>query len=448
MPTRCLSPAGTSRGACDAGAARPHGGAWRAALAGVRLGLAAAALVVGLAWQSGRARAETRAADVAEAIGEAPVGFGRGTTGGCTERGCVCEVTTLADDRRSPPPGSLRQCAEARDAKWIIFSARGTIRLERPLAIASNKIIDGRKQKPNDEAVVIAGPAHFLFLIEDTRNIIVTDLYFRNDQMAAGQSGALPRCMNQETPEETRRCGLPIQIRGAVKNVWINHSDFNHCGSKCIIVWTEPLRGEVPDGRAAGADLVTISNNVFRNSFYAVLIGASAKLPENRLPEQTRVTLYGNVFFNVFRRSPRAASFTKVHAFNNVLKYWGTRGASCEGKYFSWGASSVGEAQLLLENNVMIARPEPDACKLGDQVGDKDPKEGFHRGTGKVRARGNLLENGATITENEPDEVFDPSDRSRGDLAYSYTLRSTAGLEQAVEQTAGVRGFVKYRYGD
>lgn len=383
-----------------------------------------------------------RAQGIAAALGEAPQGFGRAATGGCTDKSCICVVTTTKDEP-STVAGSLRSCAETSGPKWVVFAARGTYSLAQPLKVASDKLIDGRKQKPDDAPVTIAGPARFLLYLEGVQNIVISDLYFRTDRSAPANPGASPACKNPQRPVDTIDCGQPIAIHGAVKNVWVNHSDFDHCGAKCITIWTAPQHGDAVQGKVAGADLITISNSVFRNSFYGVLVGAAAGLRRENIPDQMRVTLYGNVFYNVKRRSPRASSFTKVHAFNNVMKYWGEEGG-CRRRNEDWAASAIGEAQLLLENNVMIARP--DGCKLAVQIGEK-PKGVDHRGTGFVRAAGNRVENGAEIRDNQPEQVFSPPNKSRADYAYDYTLRPVDGLADNVMQNAGVRGFPKDRLG-
>jgi pectate lyase len=379
---------------------------------------------------------------IAAALGEAPQGFGRAATGGCTDKSCTCVVTTTKDESATVA-GSLRSCVETPEPKWVVFGVRGTIKLERPLRVASNKLIDGRKQKPDDGPVTLAGTARFLVYLEGVQNIVLSDLYFRTDRSAADNPAASPACKNPKHPADTVDCGQPVAIHGAVKNVWINHSDFDHCGAKCITIWTAPLHGIAATGKVAGADLITISNSVFRNSFYGVLVGAAAGLSRENIPEEMRVTLYGNVYYNVKRRSPRAASFAKVHVFNNVMKFWGEEGG-CRRRNDDWAASAIGEAQLLLENNVMVARA--DGCKLAVQIGEK-PKSAERRGSGFVRAGGNRAENGAMLADNQPDKVFNPRDKGNAAYAYDYTLRPLEGLAESVTRNAGVRDFPKDKFG-
>lgn len=384
------------------------------------------------------------AAGFVDALGDIPVGFGRETKG-CTDRSCICTVTIL-DDAPASVPGSLRSCAETQLPKWIVFAARGAFRLNRPLPVASDKIIDGRKQRRDDGPVTIVGASRISLLIDDVRNVVLTDLFFRSDQSPLSPDAE--RCRNPQLPRDTLRCGVPIEIRGAARHIWINHNEFERCGDKCIAVWTGSERGMTSTVRVSGGDLITISNNVFRDSYFGVLVGAGARIPVANLPAHMRVTLYRNIFYNVFRRSPRAASHAKVHAFNNVMKYWGRATGSCNGRDVGWAASSVGEAQLLLENNILIARPNPDNCKVGVQIGDYSPEGDDRRGMGMVRAVGNSLANGATVEEHQSARVFNPNERAQQDFAYPYVLSPTAGLEQILNASAGPRGFAKRALAD
>lgn len=209
-----------------------------------------------------------------------------------------------------------------------------------------------------------------------------------------------PRCLRPVDPADTLHCGIPIVIKGTARNVWIDHDAFSRCGQECIAVGTESAH--LPPGvQAPAGDLVTISNSRFEHAYYAVVINAQAGLADDQLPAHERVTLYGNVFNDIFRRSPRAASHALVHLFNNLIENWGN-GLPCAaagGTGYGWGVSSIGEAELLVENNVFVARPQAEACKVVAQIGRYQPRIGYQRGIGKLRTSGNLLENGAVLTE-------------------------------------------------
>jgi len=340
-------------------------------------------------------------------LGTVPVGFGRNTTGGKTP----CVVTTLEDNSG---PGSLRTCAE-KGGNWVTFRARGTIDVTQTVMIGSNTTIDGRGKAP----VILRGSEQnpVIFRISSASNIIISDLFLtsRHDT---------PRCVQPKLGKETLGCGVPIVITGKTRNVWIHQSDFNDCGEKCIAIGNQDENG--PDG-------ITVSNCLFRNSFYAFLLTAS---PFRKDVPEMRVTMYGNMFYNNFRRTPRACQMTKLHAFNNLMKYWGPPNAKCAGADRGFAAASAGEAQLVLENNIFEARPGELSCKTGVEIDVFKPQEGFSRGMGKVRHFGNLLLNAAELRESEPEQVFNPGE------FYSYTARTAdAKLKAHIEKSAGVRGF-------
>jgi len=371
---------------------------------------------------------------LAATMSGAPVGFGRDVAIRCTEASCTCEVTNLDDDPRRPPPGSLRACAERQGPLRIVFAARGTIDLAVPLRVGDDTAIDGRPRAIGEAPVVIAAQGRLGILIENVRNVIVRDLAFTSERAIA--AGGDATCSDPERPADTLGCGVPLMIRGRSSNVWIDHNLFERCGGKCVAVWTGGRRGDAHDD---GGDLVTLSHNIFRDSYFGVLVGAARDLASEELPEHMRVTMYGNLFDNIFRRSPRAASFSQIHFFNNVVANWGRPGAGCSGRNFGWASSATGGGQLLLENNVYIARNSPDACRLAAEVSDYDPDDAESRGEGLVRASGNRLLNRAEITQNEAESVFDPRDRTNADTAYSYDLLDVGAVEAHVRSNAGPR---------
>jgi pectate lyase len=353
-------------------------------------------------------------------------GFGSATTGACLSASCTCFVTRLDDPPRSVA-GGLRSCVETGGMR-ALFRARGTVQLKAPVRVATDTTIDGRPLANGDSPITLSGPPPELLQIADSSNIVVRNLFFRIDSSSAG-----PRCANPNTPTDTKRCGVPLNIKGSARKIWVDHNDFDRCGEKCISVWTETLSRDA-SGRAPAPDLLTISDNRFTNSYFGVAIGSSALLSERELPQNERVTMYGNVFANVFRRSPaHAASFSKVHAFNNLVVHWGRPNQPCRGTGWGFAASSVGEAQLLLENNVFVPWQGPERCKAAADADEYAPKEGHHRGMGYVRGSGNLLMYGAQVEQSAPERVFDPS--------YPYQLRAVAGLADQLTRTAGVQGY-------
>jgi pectate lyase len=269
-------------------------------------------------------------------------------------------------------------------------------------------------------------------LIDGSHNVIVRNLFFRLPVRG-------PNCANPQTPTDTKGCGLPLYIRGGARDVWIDHNDFDRCGEKCITVWNGRDRDAA--GRALAPDLITISDNRLTNSYFGIAIGSGALLAPNELPQRMRITIYGNVFSNIFRRTPRAAANSEVHEFNNLIRHWGRPGAACNGTGYGFGASASGGAQIFLENNVFEPWPGAQSCKLAGETDEYDPVEGYHRGTGEIRGSGNLLLSGAQIEQTQAQQVFNPADRGRPDTYYPYQLRPVAGLAEQLEREAGVEGY-------
>jgi pectate lyase len=337
-------------------------------------------------------------------IGALPFGYGQHTLGGCLEAGCKCEVTTLNDTG----PGSLRSCVESDVPKWVVFGegGRGTIELETPLYVGSNTTIDGRGPLP----VTIQRAVGHVMYIRDRENVIVNDLEFRLVPKKQ-------RCRTPKTAADTIGCGGGIAISGKSRNVWIHQNQFARCGGKCVSVWTDGSRDA-----AAGGDLITISGNLFKDSFYGALVGANHDLKENQIPLM-RVTFYRNVFDNIVRRSPRASELSRVHVLNNVVKNWGNN--SCAGGE-AFGASSKTGAQLFLENNLFSARVVG-ACKVATYI------EG-----GYIKATGNVASNGAILRQKWPAGVFDP--KKAAPEYYEYApLPMTSEMQLDVENSVGPR---------
>jgi pectate lyase len=387
--------------------------------------------------KAGRCIALVAAAIVAgpalAATADRPIGFGRDTIGGCSSMAndCTCVVTTPADDPSNRTPGTLRGCLTSERPQRVVFEWRGTLRLDRPIAVASHKTLTGEPLKSGDGPVTITGPGRLLMLI-DRDDVIISDLKFRIDP-----AGAAPSCANPQTPRDVQGCGIAVLAEGS-RNIWIHHNDFAACGSGCIALWTRD--NTKAGGGVAGTDAVSISNNRFRDSYYGLFAGAGNFVAPRDIPKRMRISVYDNVFENIFRRSPKASSGVQIHLFNNVIRDWGQSGKPCTGQSWGFGASSTGEAQLLAENNLFAARAETNACHEAIQAAEKRPRKGYVRDEGLVRATGNVFQNGAMAVENRPAEVFDPTSPKAPDLSYAYTLKPADRLED-VEREAGPRGF-------
>jgi pectate lyase len=162
-------------------------------------------------------------------------------------------------------------------------------------------------------------------------------------------------------------------------------------------------------------------------------MGVDARIPPEQMPEHERATFYNNLFDHVVRRSPRAASGAWIHAFNNYVRDWSDRD-SCVGAGMGFGPSATGQAQLVLENNVLQAWDTPGSCKQAVDISDYVSQVGDRqdRGRGLVRASNNMALNGAVANDNGG-QVFNPRQY------YSYTLLPPDQVAAIVEKTAGVR---------
>ena len=246
-------------------------------------------------------------------------GFGDKTTGG--RGGELTWVTTLAD----AGPGSLRSAAEDASRRWIRFRVSGTLPLLTPIAVASDKTIDGRGTK-----ITITGRG---LVIDGQSNVIVENLLF-----ADGEDDA-------------------VHVVNGARNVWIDHCSLSH--------WSDGLI----DITRASTD-ITISWCRFSHHDKVVLIGAS---PVERGDTVMRVTLHHNHFERTTERHPRLR-FGKVHAYNNYYEAWG-----------SYGAASSMLGELLSQANIYEAGWDKDAIITRS---GRDPEEGYVRSVGDLALGG------------------------------------------------------------
>ncbi len=344
----------------------------------------------------------------APALADQPVGFGRATTGGGA--GPPCRVRDEA---------SLRACVAGTDPAVVVMAAQLTFNPgKRKIEVGSNKTIDGGGQL----SIVHDWIA---FDLDGSRNVIVRDVRFRGsgaDVFPQKQSN----CAHPSRPRDVEGCGVSISMSGATRNVWIDHNTFDTCGNKCITAYGFARTA----GPVASPDLITISYNVFRDSYFAMLFGISNDAADDQMPAQPgRVTLYGNLFERVKERSPRAASGYLAHVFNNVIKDFGGPDG-CKSTSFGFGPSVIKGGEILLENNVIEAWPSPNACKEADDFAIRNrTAAALSRGPGRIRSIDNLGRNGATAKG--ADQVFTPD--------YRYSLVPTDRVEAYVRANAGAR---------
>ncbi|MGI9170353.1 MAG: hypothetical protein ACR2FH_09285, partial [Caulobacteraceae bacterium] len=216
------------------------------------------ALIAIAAW----AAASAAYAAARATVSRGPIGYGRETTGG--GGGPTCRVTDLA---------TLRACvAGAAPRNVVVAGGPLTIEIDRPpVDVGSNKTIDG------------AGVLSIVFTrrglrLKDSANVIVRGVRFRSTL-----KNTLPtdNCIHPAGPDQVRGCGVAISLEGATVNVWIDHNDFTQCGDKCITGWGQPESA----GRVPAPDLISVSNNRFTDSYYAMLFGVSKRVGGARYPD-------------------------------------------------------------------------------------------------------------------------------------------------------------------
>ncbi len=345
------------------------------------------------------------------------IGFGAAATGALCAPGtanCLCIVTSLTDDG----PGSLRACATKPNTR-VRFRTNGTIRVERPILVASSVTINGAPVGADTSPAAIGGPSRIKLMIDDSSNIVIRNIVFRSEFAAS-------HCARPMRPTDVVGCGVAILAQGDSHDILIDHNAFANCGDKCIALWSDvPAAGR----RAMGADRVTISNNRFTDSYYAILVGASGQVPASQLPANMRVTVARNLFDGNFRRTPRAASGAKVHLLNNVIENWGRDTPCTTGTELGWAVSVTGGAQMLAEGNYFEARRGDDRCKAAFTIGERSSDDGSDRGTGILSRSRNLLTNGARDEGGSNGRVFTPP--------YRYHVANPAGLKAELAKTVG-----------
>jgi len=247
-------------------------------------------------------------------------GFADRTTGG--RGGRVYWVTTLADRGR----GSLRYGARRRSPRWIRFRVSGTIQLRSPIAVRSNKTIDGRGAR-----IVISGRG---LAVDGASNVILENLIFTD-----GRDDA-------------------IHVTNGAQRVWIDHCSFARWGDGLIDV-------------TRGSTDVTVSWCRFEQHDKVMLLSAD---PRHTFDRAMRVTVHHNHFRGTAERHPRLR-FGKVHTYNNYYDRW-----------TSYGAAASMRGELLSQANVYQARWWEQEAVLTHK--GRDPEQGYVRSEGDLALGG------------------------------------------------------------
>ncbi|HUQ55245.1 pectinesterase family protein [Lentzea sp.] len=202
--------------------------------------------------------------------------------------------------------------------------------------------------------------------IHGTSNVIVRNLTFRDTR----------DCFPQWDPTDTSPGSPPgnwnslydsVSVQRS-EHVWVDHSTFT---DEPNVDSTQPLYFgrpyQVHDGQldiTNGADLVTVSRNIFAEHGKTMLIGSSNSSTVD--PGKLRVSVHHNVFRNVQERAPRVR-FGQVHVYNNLYEgsqtySWGVgvqsriyaqnnfiKGIAPEKVVYNWGGTAITDVGNLVD---------------------------------------------------------------------------------------------------
>jgi pectate lyase len=310
----------------------------------------------------------------------------------------VFHVTTLSNDGA----GSLRWALESDEDYWIVFDVEGRIVLEsggvaERVQVRSNKTIDGRGRN-----IVIEGN----LVLDDVTNVIISDVGLTNELEG--------HCTQEGDVLTIRGTGDSDPDTYSSRNIWIHHVELFLGGDGLLDI--------------RGGSQITISWCHLHDHKKAML----AWLTQDDQPAPgMRVTYHHNYFERITLRGPQFV-FGWAHFFNNYQHEW-----------YEYGAASLGEAQFYSENNIYQARPgwfcvvpcpDPNPCGDNDTVVSKDAlvTDWAENGTGYAVSVGDLALEDADISENQPQDVFIPSDY------YGYTAE--AATEELAARIAAESG--------
>ena len=292
------------------------------------------------------------------------IGFGASATGGLN--GCIYHVKSLDD----AGPGSLRDGAERAEPLWIVFEVSGDIVLTSPIAMGSNKTLDGRG------AAITVRNFGLNLVGTAVSNVIIENLTFVGN-MQGGDNDA-------------------IKIADGAHTVWIDHCSLSNYGDGLI------------DITHAATD-ITVSWSVFSMHNFAMLIGRS---PDDGDDVNIRVTLHHNWWNQTESYAPRLR-FGKAHVLNNLIDRWRTAASACTMR-----------GEIYSEGNIFAALNDKTA--LATMAGSDNVP-------GRAKSIGDWLQNNANVQVWEEELVFLPSDfyrypaAARADATLQSAIMDGAG---------------------
>eukprot|EP00475_Leptophrys_vorax_P024073 TRINITY_DN3313_c0_g1_i2.p2 TRINITY_DN3313_c0_g1~~TRINITY_DN3313_c0_g1_i2.p2 ORF type:complete len:537 (-),score=48.05 TRINITY_DN3313_c0_g1_i2:524-2134(-) len=250
-------------------------------------------------------------------------GYATGTTGG--KGGRIYHVTTGADHKTNPQPGTLRYGLTRREPLWIVFDGDFTFsQLSAELIVYSDKTIDARGRNIQ----IGNGPC---LAIEFVDNVIVHGIAFKNCKNRGGHTEIMTGPDNTIDGRDYLN-GYGVYVYQS-HHVWIDHCSFNYADDTHIDV-------------IAGSSMVTISNCYFTNQDKVILMGHN---DGNTMDKNMRVTVMLNKFGpNLMERMPRGR-FGQFHVLNNYYPNgWGIYaiGGSAAPTFLSEGNYFVGKTEV------------------------------------------------------------------------------------------------------
>jgi pectate lyase len=320
-----------------------------------------------------------------EALTDTVVGYAAGVTGG--KGGTLCTVSNLNDSGAN----SLRACAEQTGAYWIVFSVSGTIALQSPIFITSNKTVDGRGQDIHITRLGFEFGAWSRRFLSTTTNVIIENLTMHDT-------------VSRPPPDDA---GQFILIAEDASYIWVDHVTFYNPIDETIYIGSNGTTGGYV---GTPPQHITISwsqcLHVGPDYFEGGLTDHCMLISDPDLPQDaaTTITLHHNYYNRSWIRHP-LSRYAKIHSFNNYYKQNYYPAAICTSSQF-YSENDI--FQWYLPNEFSAGGTNPmingsDLCNSGDLP------------NATVKAVGPYLLDGATVWEQNPGSIFNPA------AAYSYT---------------------------
>jgi hypothetical protein len=229
------------------------------------------------------------------------IGFGTRTPAGSGRhlrppRTRIIRVTSLADYG----PGSLRACAEAREARTCIFEVSGEISISRPLRIRSPYITIAGQTAPTPGITISHGGIQI-----QTHDVFIQHIAIRPGDFREG----VP-------PGERDGISIGSPSPRSAFRVVIDHVSLTWAIDENISTWHPSTRD------------ITITNSIIAEGLYNSIHPKGPHSKGIMIGDGTRnVTLRRNLLASNEERNPYLKPGSATEMINNVVYNWGPRGA-------------------------------------------------------------------------------------------------------------------------